>query len=246
MWKTKNLRCGQPHGSHDGSVAVVLQQIYEPLRCLDQQLVTGLPVLGVHYFQTVRWIVVYGFDHLLQPNLNLLQRHVFVHANILRNVDGLGQHRSPSQFRAFGGGLRLGSRRFLDNRRQQREVSSTGAHFVAQILQARTASQPTLLVGLGNAQHVSFECDALGAEGIGYSARKDKRENEGCITPHAIAPTWYKPMPARQQAVSVGIMPTLNRKIAIAAARESTSAQRSTLARFGASKDSGKARTGTV
>src|SRR5262250_897973 len=50
-------------------------------------------------------------------------------------------------------------------------------------------------------------------------------------------------MPASQQAASVGIMPTLNRKIAIAAATESRSAQRSTLARFGASKASRKART---
>jgi hypothetical protein len=40
-------------------------------------------------------------------------------------------------------------------------------------------------------------------------------------------------MPTAQQAASVGIMPTLNRKIATAAAAESPSAHGSTLASFG-------------
>ena len=44
-------------------------------------------------------------------------------------------------------------------------------------------------------------------------------------------------MPAAEQAASVGIMPTLNRNMATTAAAESSSAQRSTLASTGASKD---------
>src|SRR6266403_5206921 len=53
-------------------------------------------------------------------------------------------------------------------------------------------------------------------------------------------------MPAMQQAASVGIIPTLKRKIATAAAIDSARAQRSTLRTFGASNDNGKMRTGTV
>src|SRR5215472_15646821 len=49
-----------------------------------------------------------------------------------------------------------------------------------------------------------------------------------------------------QHAASVGIMPTLNRKIAMAAATERTRAHGSTVRKFGASNDSGNARTGTV
>src|ERR1043166_5620401 len=53
-------------------------------------------------------------------------------------------------------------------------------------------------------------------------------------------------MPATQQAPSVVIMPTLKRKIATAAAIESTSAHGSTLVILGASNDSPKPCTGTV
>src|SRR5262245_10889161 len=53
-------------------------------------------------------------------------------------------------------------------------------------------------------------------------------------------------MPAAQQAPSVVIMPTLKRKIATAAAIESTSAHGSTLVSFGASNASPKLCTGTV
>src|SRR5262249_33970595 len=49
-----------------------------------------------------------------------------------------------------------------------------------------------------------------------------------------------------QLAATVGIMPTLNRKIAIAAATESARAHGSTLTKLGASNDNGNARTGTV
>src|SRR5215510_86513 len=131
------------------SIAVVSHEVQESLRCFDQQLVAGLPILDVHERHTVRWIVVYGFDHLLQPDLNPLHRYVFVHANVLCNVEGLGQHGLASHFHAFGdAGLRLGSSRILDDRRQQREVSSTGAHLMAELFQARTASHPILLIGM--------------------------------------------------------------------------------------------------
>src|SRR5262245_31937174 len=53
-------------------------------------------------------------------------------------------------------------------------------------------------------------------------------------------------MPAMQHAARVGIMPTLNRKIAMAAATERTRAHGSTVTKFGASNDNGKAWTGTV
>src|SRR5712671_6769962 len=53
-------------------------------------------------------------------------------------------------------------------------------------------------------------------------------------------------MPARQHAASVGIIPTLNRKIATAAPTESRSAQGSTLENFGASNANRKARTGST
>src|SRR5256885_16560126 len=49
-----------------------------------------------------------------------------------------------------------------------------------------------------------------------------------------------------QLAASVGIMPTLNRKIAMAAATERARAHGSTVTKFGASNDNGNARTGTV
>src|SRR3984893_1052756 len=49
-----------------------------------------------------------------------------------------------------------------------------------------------------------------------------------------------------QHAASVGIMPTLNRKIAMAAATERARAHGSTVTKFGASNDNGNARTGTV
>src|SRR5262249_9120352 len=49
-----------------------------------------------------------------------------------------------------------------------------------------------------------------------------------------------------QHAASVGIMPTLNRKIAMAAATERVRAHASTVRKFGASNDNGNARTGTV
>src|SRR5947209_20631570 len=49
-----------------------------------------------------------------------------------------------------------------------------------------------------------------------------------------------------QHAASVGIMPTLNRKMAMAAAMDRASAHGSTVAKFGASNDNGNARTGTV
>src|SRR4029077_3620856 len=49
-----------------------------------------------------------------------------------------------------------------------------------------------------------------------------------------------------QHAASVGIIPTLNRKIATAAAIESPSANQFTLASLGASNDNGNMRTGTV
>src|SRR5262249_15334640 len=49
-----------------------------------------------------------------------------------------------------------------------------------------------------------------------------------------------------QQAASVGIMPTLNRKIAMAAATVRTRAHGSKVKKFGASNNSGNARTGTV
>src|SRR5258708_39285347 len=53
-------------------------------------------------------------------------------------------------------------------------------------------------------------------------------------------------MPAAQHANSVGIIPTLNRKIATAAPTESRSAQGSTLENFGASNANRKARTGST
>src|SRR5262245_29032039 len=53
-------------------------------------------------------------------------------------------------------------------------------------------------------------------------------------------------MPARQHAASVGIMPTLKRKIAMAAPIDRRGADGSRVVTLGASKDSGKARTGTV
>jgi len=53
-------------------------------------------------------------------------------------------------------------------------------------------------------------------------------------------------MPAKQHAASVGIIPTLNRKIAIAAPTESRRAQGSTLKNFGASNAKGKACTGST
>jgi hypothetical protein len=40
------------------SAAVVLQQVQKPLWCLDQQLITGLPILCVHNPEIVRWIVI--------------------------------------------------------------------------------------------------------------------------------------------------------------------------------------------
>src|SRR6516165_8482721 len=49
-----------------------------------------------------------------------------------------------------------------------------------------------------------------------------------------------------QHAASVGIIPTLKRKIATAAAIDSTRAHGSTARRLGASNDSGNARMGTV
>src|SRR5262249_30510337 len=49
-----------------------------------------------------------------------------------------------------------------------------------------------------------------------------------------------------QHVASVGIMPTLNRKIAMAAATERVRAHASTVRKFGASNDNGNARTGTV
>src|SRR5262249_43063788 len=49
-----------------------------------------------------------------------------------------------------------------------------------------------------------------------------------------------------QHAASVGIMPTLKRKIAMAAATERVRAHGSTVRKFGASNDNGNARTGTV
>src|SRR6266487_2744612 len=49
-----------------------------------------------------------------------------------------------------------------------------------------------------------------------------------------------------QLAASVGIMPTLNRKIAIAAATERARAHGSTVTKFGASNENGNARMGTV
>jgi hypothetical protein len=59
----------------------------------------------------------------------------------------------------------------------------------------------------------------------------------------AMAPARYSRTPAAQQAASVWIIPTLKWKIATAAATESASAHASTLATFGASNASGKART---
>src|SRR5215468_3796412 len=53
-------------------------------------------------------------------------------------------------------------------------------------------------------------------------------------------------MPAAQHATKVGIIPTLKRKIAIAAAPDKASAQGSTLAKLGASNDNGNARMGIV
>jgi hypothetical protein len=46
-----------------------------------------------------------------------------------------------------------------------------------------------------------------------------------------------------QHAAKVGIIPTLKRKIAIAAAIARTEVQGTTVARFGASNDNGNART---
>src|SRR5262249_36090676 len=63
---------------------------------------------------------------------------------------------------------------------------------------------------------------------------------------HASAPSRYKTTPAPQHAASVGIIPTLKRKIAMAAASESASAHGSTLAGTGASNAIGNACTGTV
>src|SRR5436305_12878330 len=53
-------------------------------------------------------------------------------------------------------------------------------------------------------------------------------------------------MPAAQHAAKVGIIPTLKRKIAIAAASDKASAQGSTLAKLGASNDNGNVRMGIV
>jgi hypothetical protein len=63
---------------------------------------------------------------------------------------------------------------------------------------------------------------------------------------HDCIPAKYNITPTAQQPARVGIIPTLKRKIAIAAAIESTRAQGSTLASFGASKLSRNARTGIV
>src|SRR5262245_46427323 len=131
------------------SVAVVLQQVQKPLRCICQQQITGLSILGVHYFQTVRWIVVDGFDHLLEPNLTPFHRCVLVHANEFRNVDGLAQHSLRSQLHAFGDvGLAVPSSRLLDDGGQERKVSSAGGHLLAEAVQARTSPCPTVLIGL--------------------------------------------------------------------------------------------------
>src|SRR4051812_12552105 len=62
---------------------------------------------------------------------------------------------------------------------------------------------------------------------------------------HPTCPARYKTMLAAQHAASVGIIPTLNRKIAIAAASEMANAQPSMLAHRGASNASGPWRTGS-
>jgi hypothetical protein len=111
---------------------------------------------------------------------------------------------------------------------------------------SRISCAPRIEIARGDAHHILVECDGLSAGDIGYPKGKGNGDKKGGAKLHAIAPAMYRPMPARQQAASVGIMPTLNRKMAIAAATESKSAQRLTLAGLGASKDRGKARTGIV
>src|SRR6266567_3381272 len=71
-------------------------------------------------------------------------------------------------------------------------------------------------------------------------------ECAGDLVAHDRTPNRNRMIPAAQDPASVGIIPTLNRKIATAAATESASAHGSTLASFGASKASRKARTGSV
>src|SRR5712691_9799113 len=68
----------------------------------------------------------------------------------------------------------------------------------------------------------------------------------GDLVDHDRTPNRNRTMPAAQDPARVGIIPTLKRKIATAAATESASAHGSTLASFGASKASRKARTGSV
>ena len=114
------------------------------------------------------------------------------------------------------------------------------------LTRSRISCAPGVEVAWGDAHNIAFECDGFCVGDTGNPTRNGKGDKKACATPHPIAPSIYRPMPAKQQAASVGIMPTLNRKMAIAAATESKSAHRSTLAGFGASKDSGKARTAMV
>src|SRR5262245_2776145 len=111
----------------------------------------------------------------------------------------------------------------------------------------RISCTPGIEIAWGDADHVPIKRDGVRARGADRRTGEKRAGKEGGPTTHqAIAPTRYRQTPATQHAASVGIMPTLNLKMAIAAATESSSAQTSTLARFGASNDSGNARTATV
>src|ERR1700730_1382843 len=66
------------------------------------------------------------------------------------------------------------------------------------------------------------------------------------LADHPIAPTKYRVIPAKQQVASVGSMPTLKRKTAMAAPIEIARAHRSTLSSLGASKVNNAVLIGTV
>src|SRR5262249_44183675 len=89
-----------------------------------------------------------------------------------------------------------------------------------------SAGAPERGISRRHATPVPHEIDLV--SGDCAAARAEKAECDGKrqqTAAHAIAPTRYRSMPARQHAASVGIIPTLKRKIAMAAAIDSATAQ---------------------
>src|SRR5262249_50035170 len=135
----------------------------------------------------------------------------------------------------------LGSRR-ITHQRPLSEIASSGALKVEVGWRGSDRALCEIDCGCGVLGCKSAACQRRGHAGDGHTPRN----KSGGAAAHDSAPVTWSSNPALQHPISVGIIPTLRRKIATMAATDRTSAHRLTLLNLGASNDSGNRRIGST